>query len=93
MGCEPMIHLYSQAFEHDDAWIVGDFESLAALRDKIDSVLNGDPPKNLNVFASDGEGYTLRVKLIGDCPNLRLPYTDELSQDKRTDAVEYCDAK
>jgi len=88
-----MIHIYGQAWEHDDCWIVGDRESLTALRDKIEAVLDGDPPKNLNVFASDGEGYTLRVKMIGDCPNLRLPYTDELAEDKRPDAVEYWDAK
>lgn len=76
----PFVHLYAQAFNHDEGWVVGNRRGLTALRDALSSVLEG--PSTLcskQVFTGDGEGYVMLVSLSENEPNflkLVLPYTD-----------------
>lgn len=75
------LHIYAQAFWHEEAVIVGNRDALLALADAINvAVLSGDSgTESMEAFTADGEGYTVRVRLMDydGMRKLRLPYTDE----------------
>lgn len=48
----PHLHLYPQPYNHAEAWMVGDRESLTAIRDAITRVLEG-PDTATSVRAID----------------------------------------
>ena len=60
-----LLHIYGQAYEHGDAFLVGNTGALKLLRDAIDQALatgQGQTPDTGDcLFAADGEGYTVRV--------------------------------
>ena len=60
-----LLHVYGQPFEHGDAQIVGNREALEDLRDTINTaILTGQAKTGSDgqcLFASDGEGYDLRI--------------------------------
>lgn len=69
------LHVYSQPCEHFDARIVGNRKSLELLKDTIDKALklpiDADSWERTSeeVFATDGEGYDIAVKLLPDDPS------------------------
>lgn len=88
-----LLHIYAQAWEHNDAWIVGTREGLTALRDALNRALTNEQtaPAACLQFVTDGEGYTCFI-----VPNdadwqsekwmkLYRPYTDETAKDHRKD--------
>lgn len=72
------IHIYGQYQWHDDAFIVGDRDSLIALRNAIDKAIKGDKA-GLDTFTNDGEGYTINIVVTpGDFfGTLKVPYSME----------------
>lgn len=73
------LHVYAQASEHHECYIVGDAETLAWLRDAIDRAISGSV-SSFTAFTADGEGYDLVVVRCDDATmaKVALPYTDEL---------------
>ena len=91
MGCEliemaetPMghevLHCYAQYSWHMDAYISGSRDALVMLRDAIDAALNTGVAE-CEVFASDGEGYSIYVVAMSDADAKRqvVPYTSYLA--------------
>lgn len=76
------LHVYSQAGEHREAFIVGDPAALKALRDAVGRALTRKD-SSFTAYAADGEGYTTVVVCreaddpvwVGVGSQLRLPYT------------------
>jgi len=70
------INLYSQFTYHEDAKIIGDREGLMALRDALNAALDciDKKPCMIDVYASDGEGYTLSVICLDDDAIFPSPY-------------------
>lgn len=76
--------IYGQEFEHDDAYIVGNRDSLKKLADIILLAAGGD----MNSFQrspyfyipTDGEGYNVTV-IVTEKENLAVPYFSELSKE------------
>lgn len=62
----PWIHVYGQYMYHSEAVIRGTAPALTALRDAIDSALKGGEAE-ANVFATDGEGYEIKVQKVNTC--------------------------
>ena len=65
----PLVHVYSQICEHFDAHLVGNRRGLEELRKTIERALdspNGETVTWPEVFATDGEGYAIRVKVLPD---------------------------
>ena len=81
----PHLHLYPQPYNHADAWMVGDRESLTAIRDAITRVLDGpDAATSVRAFCEDGEGYAFIVMRQEDPEVWRrmlLPYAELDVQD------------
>lgn len=69
------LHLYAQDSHHDDAQIMGDRESLIALREAIDEALAKDEEVAIEAFVNDGEGYQVHVTCLDNLDSLLLPYT------------------
>ena len=61
----PILHVYGQHCEHDEAFIIGTRDALLALRAAIDASLTQDHAV-AEVYAADGEGYYLIVKCLPD---------------------------
>jgi hypothetical protein len=87
------LHIYGQAQQHLDAFVIGDLEGLQTLRRAIDVAIgdnhdcqcgcNGKGSDSaFSAVASDGEGYRVFVHPIsGDderWAQLALPYTDPM---------------
>lgn len=78
-----LLHIYSQNYWHSPAYIVGDKETLLALKEAIDKALT----QNQSSFESstiDGEGYDVKVFLKESSneeywDNAALPYTDDVA--------------
>jgi len=68
------LHIYAQDHEHDTSWIVGDKQSLTALRDALDKAI-ADHHSSMSSFTADGEGFITTV-VITDKANIEmmLPY-------------------
>lgn len=84
------LHLFPQEFSHGDAWLVGDRESLTAVRDTITRVLDSpdSSAKCTQAMGADGEGYALIVVLQQAAQHwerMLLPYAE--LEDKREDAL------
>ena len=76
---ENVLHIYGQDHEHDDAFIVGDIEALADLRDALTKIVDGGRASSSSQpYASDGEGYgVIIVRSVGDeMLDLEDQYTD-----------------
>ena len=73
-----VLHLYAQPFWHVEAYISGGRGALLALRAAIDEALHKGAGE-CDVFASDGEGYTVHVVAMTDADADRQvpPYTDD----------------
>lgn len=68
----PWVHITSQFHEHGEAYVTGTREGLVALRDALDVALaKGDA--TAEVFATDGEGYGIVVRLSGTLSGLGEP--------------------
>jgi hypothetical protein len=75
---EPWCHLYSQAFEHCEARIVGNRKALEIIKETIERALTMPITKDEMItgytlgkeclFATDGEGYDIAIKLLPDNP-------------------------
>ena len=65
-----ILNIYGQEMEHCDARIIGNKERLTELRDTINNALMTGQAKTLQshdpLFASDGEGYGVRVECHND---------------------------
>lgn len=83
-----VLHIYGQEFEHTDAVILGNRRGLRALKKAITNALKGTQDK-ASVFASDGEGYYVRVMEVDEATSekLAVPYTDPSSRDAREDTI------
>lgn len=75
-----VLHCYAQAFWHAEAYISGGRDALLMLRAAIDKALD-DGVAQCDVFASDGEGYTVYVVAMSeeDAARQVVPYTDEIA--------------
>jgi hypothetical protein len=75
----PYLHLYAQKYQHANAKIVGTREALIKLRDVISEALYciDDSSCLIDVFANDGEEYSLFVHCVEDGQFLeyKTPYT------------------
>jgi len=83
------MHIYAQDAWHDNAYIMGDREALAGLRDAIDTALR-DGIGAGTVVASDGEGYDVVVRLctVAELNELSGHYTALCARRCRSEAVE-----
>lgn len=84
------LHIYASPCPHGDAFIVGDYEGLARLKDTIEYILQqrDDSARHLrsfDAFTNDGEGFTCRVALLpdGELEALSPVYTDEIERSDR----------
>ena len=78
----PWLHIYSQPCEHFEARIVGNRKALQILGDTIHRAMelpiDADiAARSPEVFATDGEGYEVVVKLLPDNPT-KVPMVDNL---------------
>lgn len=80
------LHVYAQPGFHEEAYLVGNREALAALRDAIDRALHNERAA-LGAFTTDGEGYTVIVIAdSGDAIKIGLmsvPYTNDYAKEGR----------
>lgn len=60
-----VLNVYSPETHHGEAVIVGDRDALVTLRSAINEAL-GDGRGKADVYANDGEGYEVRVLLVGE---------------------------
>lgn len=58
----PVIHIFAQYREHDEARIVGNRAGLLALQDAVTKALS-EKVATVDTMAGDGEGYELTVQL------------------------------
>ncbi len=81
---DELLHVYGQSYWHTPALVIGQKTALLKLRDAIDKALQ-DGHGRCDVFANDGEGYTVHVLLEdSDWLNnpwteMELPYTDPVA--------------
>jgi hypothetical protein len=74
----PWLHIRPQHWNHDPAEIVGTPSGLSALREAIDDALETRDGER-DVFASDGEGYGVKVRCSRTLSGLGQPfYTDDV---------------
>lgn len=83
----PLLHIHSQDWWHQPAYIVGNSQGLRQLLVAIERTLEEKKDQGTEVFAADGEGYPVFV-LLDDTPwtgdrwtRAELPYTDEAARD------------
>lgn len=89
---DKLLHIYGQGAFHDNVEIVGNREALEELRDTISEALCG-VPHSMKAFVNDGEGYEVRVRLVGGDWDtliwhmLAVPYTEDYASENREDAI------
>lgn len=84
----PWMHVYPQYFPHSEAMIRGNREALEALRDALNDAINTGEAE-ASVFASDGEGYGVKIYRTNTHRALGQPeYIYELEFDVMKKAVE-----
>ncbi len=85
-GTLAWLHIYGQPCEHFPARIVGNKKALTILKDAIEQAIampiNGNTElsgyiESANVFATDGEGYEVMVKLLSNNP-VKVPMVDNI---------------
>ena len=76
------MHIYAQEIWHDQAYIAGTRETLEMLKLAIDRALS-DGQGQMQVFASDGEGYTIHTVVMTEeqADKMPVPYTDEIARE------------
>ncbi len=76
------LHVYPQAQQHDNAYVVGTREALLSLRNAIDLALTGDSV-TVDFFANDGEGYSVIIRAVGstEAETLAVPYTEDSARE------------
>lgn len=72
----PVLHIIAQTYYHQPAFIVGNRDGLTALRDALNVALKSSRPVEAIVYPSDGEGYRVHVRCVGNCDDIPLGYTD-----------------
>lgn len=84
------LHVYSQGGPHDDVVIAGNREAFEVLWCRLERLLSHLPPveTETEMIAGDGEGYRLRIVMVGDGELERwmYPYSSEGMRDTRSDA-------
>jgi len=71
------INIYGQVAPHDDLFIYGNKKALAALKEMLEVVLEGEDTHEATFSTTDGEDY--RIVILHDDnpePELMLPYED-----------------
>ena len=87
-----LLHIYGQAYYHDETYIVGGRQSLLSLKKAIEDALETGRG-SAEFFTADGEGYDTNILLREDqwestfWTNLAFPYSEEFARDKRENAV------
>lgn len=73
-------HLYGQSAWHDEALVIGTADALRHLQEAIGRAL-AERHARTEVFAADGEGYTIHVVVVNEkeAARLRVPYTDPVA--------------
>lgn len=89
----PLLHIYGQLQWHDECYIVANRDGLACLKGSIQEALDKGE-SSVAVYASDGEGYTIKV-ILNDSgwlekfwDDLALPYTDETARAVGIDTIQ-----
>jgi len=75
----PLLHVFSQSFEHDDAAVVGTREALLALKAGIERALADERGVAMvDARVNDGEGFFLNVYCVDDRTMrfVGVPYAD-----------------
>ncbi len=83
------MHVFGQLMWHDEIQIVGDTQSLLALKKAVEDALETGSGSSL-AFTGDGEGYNILIAREDDktvYDTLAVPYTDEMASEKNTTAV------
>lgn len=72
------LHIYAQAYQHQEAWVVGTKDALTALRDALNVALASGDPTAMTAFTNDGEGYKVILWPVseGKVQDFRTPYVD-----------------
>lgn len=74
------VNLHGQPFPHEQGKIIGNPMGLVILRDAIQMALDERKSVEVELFASDGEGYTLRIEVVPNeslhSTNVQPQYTD-----------------
>ena len=85
----PTVHIYGQGAWHDDIYIVGDKDGLKQLLRAVACAIHKGEGE-ADVFAGDGEGYTIRAAQVEPDRTalLRTPYTDEIAADPRPNCIQ-----
>jgi hypothetical protein len=87
---DALVHVYGQTAFHDDVHIVGNYEGILKLYCALTEAIQTDQSR-VDVFASDGEGYTIKVKLDRRLNmhdgKYAVPYTAEYARETREDAI------
>lgn len=76
-----IVHIYEQYAPHTDVFIMGDRYGLESLRDAITKVIEKVDQHTIDVFCNDGEGYTIKIKVVSDTNILPVPYTAEYARE------------
>ena len=74
----PMCHIFGQKSWHGDAYVIANRTALLELKEGIDVALKFEETR-LSFFPSDGEGYELYIKCVGEdfeWEDLEMPYHD-----------------
>jgi len=74
----PICHIFGQKMWHDNAYMIANRTALLELKDAIDVALKFEETR-LNFSPSDGEGYELFIKCVGEdfkWKDLEMPYHD-----------------
>lgn len=64
-----LLHIFAQSFYHGDARIVGSPEALRRLGEALlaaAKLAQGDDALGVNMMASDGEGYRVKIQPMSD---------------------------
>jgi len=88
-----LLHIYGQGAWHEEAYVVGNRESLTALKGMIDKALETTDNQTGAFWVNDGEGFHLYLVLIdGDWESekwkkLITPYTENIAGDKLRETI------
>lgn len=80
MAGDDTLHLYAQAYQHQEAWMVGTRDGLTALRDALNVALASNEPTPLTTSTNDGEGYKVVIWPVSEAKmqDFKTPYTDPM---------------
>lgn len=84
-----VLHVYSQRQWHDDAYIVGDKESLQLLADAINKAISSGEGA-CQSCVNDGEGFDVHIRRVDDpqlLDKLAVPYTSDVAEEKDSAAI------